>query len=83
MESCASATWGLDNFMSPAGNTIGQLWISKKTGLVLRQEGDVDMGTKGQVDQFRLHEEVARVVKVVVKSGQELLGAHGGGSFAA
>jgi hypothetical protein len=27
---------GLDNFMSPAGNTIGQLWISKKTGLVLR-----------------------------------------------
>jgi hypothetical protein len=40
-----------DNFISKAAKTEGQIWISKKTGLVLRQEGDVDLGAKGKGHQ--------------------------------
>jgi hypothetical protein len=40
-----------DNFIGKAAKTEGQIWISKKTGLVLRQEGDVDLGAKGKGHQ--------------------------------
>jgi hypothetical protein len=40
-----------DNFTGKAAKTEGQIWISKKTGLVLRQEGDVDLGAKGKGHQ--------------------------------
>ena len=40
-----------DNFTGKAAKTEGQIWISKKTGLVLRQEVDVDLGAKGKGHQ--------------------------------
>jgi hypothetical protein len=40
-----------DNFTGKAAKAEGQIWISKKTGLVLRQEEDVDLGAKGKGHQ--------------------------------
>ena len=40
-----------DNFTGKAAKTEGQIWVSKKTGLVLRQEVDVDLGAKGKGHQ--------------------------------
>jgi hypothetical protein len=36
---------------SKAGLADGKVWISKKTGLVLQQEVDVDLGAKGKGHQ--------------------------------
>jgi hypothetical protein len=40
-----------EGFKSKAGNTDGMVWISKRTGATLRQEVDVDLGSKGKGHQ--------------------------------
>jgi hypothetical protein len=35
-------------YEAPAGTTSAQIWISKKTGLLLREELDGDLGPKGK-----------------------------------
>jgi hypothetical protein len=35
-------------YESPAGNTTAKIWISRKTGLLLREELDGDLGPKGK-----------------------------------
>ena len=40
-----------DNFASKGARVDGQVWISQKTGLVIRQEGDADLGPKGKGHQ--------------------------------
>jgi hypothetical protein len=50
VDSEAAAVYS-DNFIGKAAKTEGQIWISKKTGLVLRQEVDVDLGAKGKGHQ--------------------------------
>jgi hypothetical protein len=40
-----------EGFTSKAGNTNGIVWISKRTGATLRQEVDVDLGSKGKGHQ--------------------------------
>lgn len=45
-----AAVYG-EGFKSRVGNTDGKVWISKRTGATLRQEVDVDLGSKGKGHQ--------------------------------
>jgi len=40
-----------EDFRSRVGNADGKVWISKTTGATLRQEVDVDLGSKGKGHQ--------------------------------
>jgi hypothetical protein len=40
-----------EGFKSKAGNSNGMVWISKRTGATLRQDVDVDLGSKGKGHQ--------------------------------
>jgi hypothetical protein len=40
-----------EGFKSKVGSSDGKVWISKKTGATLRQEIDVDLGSKGKGHQ--------------------------------